>query len=252
VIIEYASVPHINGGRQQLRSCAEIAARHAPVHIKALIDRQRLSNGLPPLWPDASRTVQIRTRVQSLQQAAMGVLVGTCTAGLGVPTSCGFDKHHLPEVFEPQAFRHSVIDIHAGKASAWISLGHTADDLGSTNDGRLHVWVDPQMGLMFQMRLLNTDDHRQLAADARMGRLGVSVGFSPKRMSTRKLRGKSTRVIHEAVLSHIGLCRMGEMVPAFRSNLVIHSWGRDEVAIDAAIKRASMGAWLAHRQAKGS
>ena len=246
--MQFAAVHH---GSWKVSTTLEQATRHAPVHIKALMERSRAKHKLPPLWPSAVRASETRTKAKALQECPIGVLIGTCTAGTGVPTSCGYDRHHLPEVFQPEAFRHSVEQIKAGKASAWISIGHTIDELGSTDDGRLHVWVDPLAGLMFQLRLLNTDEHRQLAADARVGMLGVSVGFQPRRMGTRKLKGKNIRVIQEAVLSHIGLCRMGVMDPAFRSNRVIHSWAQDELAMDAATTRASLGAWLAHRQAKG-
>jgi len=245
--IEFAAAHH---RAWQVSDPAKVATRHAPVHIKTLIDRSRFKHGLPPLWPGAVRASETRNKAKALQDCPIGVLIGTCTAGTGVPTSCGYDRHHLPEVFQSEAFRHSVEQIKAGKASAWISLGHSAEDVGTTDDGRLHVWVDRQVGLMFQLRLLNTDDHRQLAADARMGLLGVSVGFQPRRMTTRKLKGKSIRVIQEAVLSHIGLCRKGQMDPAFKSNRVIHSWAKDEVAMDAAMTRASLGAWLAHRASR--
>lgn len=228
------------------------ATRNAPPAVKRHIDRVRRAEGRAPLWADELRSAERasgrRQRVDDLlaNSNTAGILVGAACPGLSIPVACAHDGRTIPELIAVDAFRFSLLDIRAGRKNVWLANGHTTDAVAHTGDGTLRVWADDEVGLMVEARLPATDDGRSIAAEARMGKVGLSIGFRPQRMREIKVRGKWVRHVAEATLSHVALCRPGVATAAYRAARVYHAWG-DQLSMDAARVRARLGAWAAIR-----
>lgn len=214
-----------------------VATRNAPPWVLCGINRARRKAGTGELR--AGQFARIH-KADEVRAQGLGIIAGLAAYGVSSPTTCDYDTRPLPESFAPKAFADSVEAINRGLESAWLSIGHTEDEVANTADGSLNLRVHHRYGLEFWANLDTSDEHKQIARLARSNRLAVSVGFLPVSQETHTINGQRHRLITKAVLKHVAILDTSRAAPAYRSARVFHSWGADVRAITATLARARL------------
>jgi phage head maturation protease len=229
-------------------------AATAPAHIKRSIDNYREARGMRRLWGRAGESAARRTTTgpKDVPRTTRLLVVGFVAPGVSAhKTVVATDGLLLPERIQPGAFNATLREVAAGKRVVTLHDGHDGEELATTEDGTLMLAVDDTAGLVVQAVFDDASYRRALMADCFCGKVGLSVGVIPQRISIGKHRGKQTRSIDEGTLHHVALIREDQGKPAYRTK-VFAAFLDDAEAVKIARARAAVAALeVVLRQAKG-
>ena len=151
--------------QQRHADAVKAATRNAPAWVRRGIDRDRVCQGLAPVW-------QVEHRTAETDASGWVVLVGPCCPGRSMPVTAATDGLHIPEIVDPHAFDHSVRAIQAGRHHVDLEEGHGGPVIATTRDGTLTFTSSEGTGLM-AIAMVKVGLHRSVMLAA--GVAGIEV-----------------------------------------------------------------------------
>lgn len=223
-------------------------AAGAPLHVKRAMDRRREARGMRPLWGAAVAAVDApaappASRVTSKPLAPVDgyVLAGAVAPGMSAPVEVGTEGLRVRERIMPRAFDVSLAAIAAGTKVVELQDGHDGSVIATTADGTLTLEVMPLVGVVATAHVRAHRVGLKLLGSTFANKVGLSVAFRPLKASyTKDARGRDVRIIHDAELDHVALCRPG-VTPVYPTRVVAVA-ANEQNAARIAIRRATLTA----------
>lgn len=227
-------------------------AAGAPLHVKRAMDRRREARGMRPLWRAAVAGVDApatppASRVPSKPPARKAaptdgyVLAGAVAPGTSAPVKVGTEGLVMHERIKPRAFDASLAAIAAGTKVVELQDGHDGNVIATTADGSLTFEVMPLVGVVATAHVRARRCGLKLLGSTFANRVGLSVAFRPLKASyTKDARGRDVRIIHDAELDHVAVCRPG-VTPVYPTRVVAVAATKQNAA-RLAVRRATLTA----------
>ena len=220
--------------QQRQADAVRVATRNAPSWVRRGIDRDRVRQGLAPVW-------QVEHRAAETDASGWVVLVGACCPGRSMPVTAATDGLHIPEIVDPHAFDHSVRAIQAGRHHVDLEEGHGGPVIATTRDGTLTFTSSEGTGLMAVARV-KVGLHRSVMLAAGVaGDLALSVSMLPKRIEIVKRDGRQVRVVREVELKALACLwsRFDHGKPAYPAARMWLAFESDKRAVKRAMRQAA-------------
>ena len=180
----------------------------APAWARASIDHAREKRGLPTLF--GREGTSGARGVGDRRGGFRRVLVGVAAAGVSDPATVDRGRGEcLSEIISPSAWEGVKADLEAGETFVF-KASHSGKPILRSDSPDVTVMFDPLAGLLFRIR-------GQTAAFRCFGGGFASIGFAPRKTTTRMLRGQWVRQIDSMKLRHIALFPPHHSWPAYQA-----------------------------------